>query len=313
MKAFISYSHKDEEALERLHTHLAVLQREKLINAWYDREILAGDVLDEVIKKELCECELFIPLVSPDFLASSYCYDTEMSSAMERHAKGEIRVVPVIVEPCEWLETPLRDYKAVPKDGKAISEWKNENTAYLDVVTELRRTLADDSSTAEPSNSDDESAEAKPKQSRRYRVKKDFDAIDKADFKEQSFELLRTRFTDFIAEINDVDEIRARFKSMGPNSFTCTILNKRKSNGVAHITVHSVSEGYGFGDISYSFDENAPSNTSNGSFNIDSDDYELFFSSYHMGMRGEGGKMSAQQLAENLWEIFLDQAGVSYA
>jgi predicted RNA binding protein with dsRBD fold (UPF0201 family) len=34
-KAFISYSHRDEKALERLHTHLATLRREDTIAAWY--------------------------------------------------------------------------------------------------------------------------------------------------------------------------------------------------------------------------------------------------------------------------------------
>jgi hypothetical protein len=138
-KAFISYSHRDEKALERLHTHLATLRREKTIMAWYDREILAGDEIDHEISSNLRESEIFLALVSPDFLASNYCYEREMARALERHAEGTLRVVPIILEPCDWKSTPLGKLKALPKDGKAISTWKNENVAYLDVVTELRR------------------------------------------------------------------------------------------------------------------------------------------------------------------------------
>src|SRR6266436_9991350 len=99
-KAFISYSHRDERALERLHTHLATLRREGNITAWYDREILAGDDIDRTIGLNLVQSDVFLALVSPDFLNSNYCYEREMAKALERHAEGTLRVVPVILEPC---------------------------------------------------------------------------------------------------------------------------------------------------------------------------------------------------------------------
>ena len=106
-QAFISYSHRDEKALERLHTHLATLRREGKITAWYDREILAGDDIDSAIGSNLTKSQIFLALVSPDFLASNYCYEQEMAKALERHAECSLRVVPIIVEPCDWKTTPL--------------------------------------------------------------------------------------------------------------------------------------------------------------------------------------------------------------
>src|ERR1700736_6735763 len=97
-KAFISYSHRDEKALERLHAHLATLRREGKIAAWYDREILAGEDIDRTISSNLAESDIFLALVSPDFLNSSYCYDQEMAKALERHAESTLRVIPVILE-----------------------------------------------------------------------------------------------------------------------------------------------------------------------------------------------------------------------
>ena len=32
--------------------------------------------------------------------------------------------------------------KALPKDGKAIATWSNENTAMLDVIQNIRKTLS---------------------------------------------------------------------------------------------------------------------------------------------------------------------------
>ena len=135
MKVFISYSHRDEPVLERLHTHLAMLRREDAIDEWYDRDILAGGDIDQEIAAELEVCELFLPLVSPDFLASDYCYETEMSRALERHDNSEIRVVPIIVEPCDCPNSPLRRLKAILNDVKPIREWTNENASYLNIVT----------------------------------------------------------------------------------------------------------------------------------------------------------------------------------
>ena len=141
MKAFISYSHRDRAALERLHTHLAVLRSDGRLDEWFDREILAGEEVDFEIEERLESSELFLLLVSPDFLASDYCVKREMKRALERHRSGDARVVPIVIEPCDWASTALRNLKALPQDGRPVSEWTNENNAFLDVVQELRRML----------------------------------------------------------------------------------------------------------------------------------------------------------------------------
>ncbi|MDD9981588.1 MAG: toll/interleukin-1 receptor domain-containing protein [Gammaproteobacteria bacterium] len=141
MKVFISYSHRDEEAVRRLKTHMAVLERDGKIETWHDRRLLAGSTIDREIDAQLEGCELFLAVVSPDFLASDYCYSREMEAALGRHHGGETRIVPIIVEPCDWRSTPLGEIKAVPRDGEPIAKWENPNDAYLDVVNELRRII----------------------------------------------------------------------------------------------------------------------------------------------------------------------------
>ena len=179
MKAFISYSHKDESYLERLHTHLATLRRAGDLLVWFDREILAGDPLDQKIMDQLDECALFIALVSPDFLNSNYCYEKEMQYALEKHASGKTRVVPIILEPCDWTSTPLGNLKALPKDGKPIAEWQNQNTAFLDVIKGLRRVLSPPPRTNDTTTL--ANTESGSTGSGRYRIKKTFDEIERQD------------------------------------------------------------------------------------------------------------------------------------
>ena len=142
MRVFISYSHQDKAALDRLHVHLKNLLRQSHIETWYDRDILAGSELDAEIERELEAADLFLLMISSDFIASDYCVEREMKRALERQANGNARVVPIIVGECDWKAmSELRQIKAVPSDGKAISEWANSEAAYVDVVQELRRII----------------------------------------------------------------------------------------------------------------------------------------------------------------------------
>lgn len=313
MKAFISYSHKDAAALERLHVHLAMLKRDGLIETWFDREILAGEEIDAEIENQLESCELFLLLISPDFLASDYCYDKEMTRAFERHDAGEAQIVPLIIEPCEWTSSRLRKLKAIPRDGKAVSEWTNENNAYLDIVTELRRLLETTGIAVERSDENAVTTQQHAVQARhRYRVQRGFDEIDRSDFRDKAFAIIRDYFEKAIIEIDDIEGLRGRFVDVSPAAFGCTIVNKSRDHGTAHITVHRRSRSVGFGDISYSFSENAPANTSNGSFNIEADEYELYLSGITFGFSGEDKRITPEEAAEQLWMDFLEQAGITY-
>jgi len=120
MKAFISYSHKESWALERLRIHLAPLRGEGKIAECFDQKIPAGDDIDREVMSQLESCGLFIALVSPDFLASDPC-KTELESALERREAGNLQIVPIIVEPCGWQATPLGEIKALPRDGKPVT------------------------------------------------------------------------------------------------------------------------------------------------------------------------------------------------
>ncbi len=81
--------------------HLAPLQREGLIRAWHDRQITAGDDWQGQIDDRLQAADLILLLVSAPFLASDYCFDVETNRALERHALGEARVIPIIIRPCD--------------------------------------------------------------------------------------------------------------------------------------------------------------------------------------------------------------------
>ncbi|MEM7248235.1 MAG: SUMF1/EgtB/PvdO family nonheme iron enzyme [Acidobacteriota bacterium] len=141
VRAFISYSHRDEGLREELEAHLALLRRTGMLEAWTDRKILPGDEWKGEIHDALEAAELVLLLVSADFVASDYCFDVEMGRALERHAAGEARVVPIIVRPCEWHQSDIGKLQAVPQDGKPVTTWSNRDEAWLNVAQRLRGLL----------------------------------------------------------------------------------------------------------------------------------------------------------------------------
>src|SRR5437899_11887808 len=99
VKIFCCYAHEDEALLIQLKAHLRPLQRQGLIDIWYDRDISAGTEWEREISEQLNTAQIILLLVSPDFMDSDYCYSKEMQKAMERHSRGEARVIPVLLRP----------------------------------------------------------------------------------------------------------------------------------------------------------------------------------------------------------------------
>lgn len=142
-KVFISYAHKDEPLRNELQVHLAMLKREGLIEIWHDRQLIPGDRLDWSIDKHLNQADVILLLISPDFLASDYCYKIEKARALERAARGVSRLISVILRPCRWDKTDLANYVVTPTDGKPITQWASRDEAFLDVERSIRRAIGE--------------------------------------------------------------------------------------------------------------------------------------------------------------------------
>lgn len=143
LKLFYSYSHKDEKLRDSLEEHLSLLHREGYIEQWHDRNITAGSNLSKAISSEIEKADIILLLVSASFIASDYCYQIEMKNAIERHKEGVARVIPIIVRPVDWSGAPFSDLLALPKDGKAVTLWNNEDEAWLNVSKEIRNVVSE--------------------------------------------------------------------------------------------------------------------------------------------------------------------------
>ena len=142
VEIFFSYSHKDEPFREQLETHLSMLKRQGLIKPWHDQMITAGDEWKGQIDDNLNVADIVLLLVTANFFASDYCYDIEMTRAMERHEIDEARVVPIILTPVEgWMHSSFAKLQVLPKDGKPVTKWEDRDEAFVDIAPGIRRVI----------------------------------------------------------------------------------------------------------------------------------------------------------------------------
>lgn len=312
VKVFISYSHADEAHIARLHKHLAQLEREGTIAGWYDREIHLAGKLDDEITRELEASRIFLACASPDYIASEYCYDKELTAALAREAKGELAIAPVILEPCDWLQTPLSKFKAVPTDGKPVSEFTNPNAAFLNVVSELRRLAQEMTRDIEFKSAPAIRTEAAGSSGSRYRIQRDHDELHKRDFIEQSFKEIYEFFKVSAGEIAQISDIEVRLSEFSQRHFQCTIINRGRKRAFETLQVRT---GGSFGAIDVLYGEERRTNTSNGGFGVRSDQYQLYFSPMMLALHSgaEKEKMSSKDVAQLLWDDLLSKVGIDYA
>src|SRR5260370_9816278 len=141
LSIFISYAHEDESWRQRLEVHLSLLRRQGLIADWHDRQILAGEEWARAIDEHLETASLILLLISPDFLASDYCYGIEMQRALERYKSGEVQVIPIILRPVDWEGAPFAYLQCFPRDARPIAEWDNLCAAFRDITRGIRAAI----------------------------------------------------------------------------------------------------------------------------------------------------------------------------
>jgi hypothetical protein len=100
------------------------------LQPWHATELKAGDRWDKEIRAELERMDIFLCMVSFEFLASDYIQNVELPRAKARLENNEIEVVPVVLyridlqHYCEFLHrlNPLPEWGKSWRDYRAYSD-----------------------------------------------------------------------------------------------------------------------------------------------------------------------------------------------
>lgn len=138
VKCFISYSHKDKRYLDEFQTHLEGLKRIVDITDWYDGYINAGEKIDEEVYKNMHISDIIFLLLSPNYIKSCYCFEKELTMAMQRYINGECLVIPILLKKVANLnQYGFSKYRITPPDAKAISTYRPMSDGFVVVMEDI--------------------------------------------------------------------------------------------------------------------------------------------------------------------------------
>jgi len=144
-KVFIIYAREDAPYLQELRGQLRPLEKAGRIKVWSDREIDPGVDWEREIIHNLDTADIILLMVSAAYYNSVYIHEKEIKYALQRHDKGEAKVLPIIVRPCYFTDDPdISRLQVLPTDGKPVTDkkyWHERDDAWLDVVAGVKRTL----------------------------------------------------------------------------------------------------------------------------------------------------------------------------
>lgn len=155
---FISYAHADEYWKNELVKNIKPLIKNNIISEWNDNKIESG-FWDEQIHTAIEKADVFILLITHNFISSEYIFNKEIKIAYEKFKKGETKIFPIICDSCIWEEMPishskefnpdlkkegfplLGQFQAFPKNGKPIKNWENQQDGFVNVIEQLKKCL----------------------------------------------------------------------------------------------------------------------------------------------------------------------------
>jgi len=142
LQLFYSYSHRDESLRDELETRLKLLERNGLIQSWHDRRITPGIEWQKELDQKLEQADIILLLVSPDFIASDYCYEIEMTRALQRHKTGEAIVIPILLRSgVDLNSSSFSHLQALPTDLKPVTKWSDRDDAWHNVEQGIKHVI----------------------------------------------------------------------------------------------------------------------------------------------------------------------------
>ena len=136
LKIFVTYAHKDKAAKDKLIAHLGVMEKKSEIKFWDDNEIRPGDEWHKQIPNNLAASDILFYPVSAASLASENC-NRQLTEALS----AQIRVIPIILERCNWLNHQLSNFQVLPAEGKPIGEWFPDRMGWQNVTESIQEAI----------------------------------------------------------------------------------------------------------------------------------------------------------------------------
>lgn len=141
VRIFLLNHPSDYKYLQELSTQLNPFVKKDKIKLWDPSKIVAGAEVSSSIRSRLEEAEIFIPLVSSDYLA-----DDRFMHIQQMAVNLNLKILPIIVKTCLWeFYDDFTKYDVYPKQANnqplPLNEWQNKGTAYMNIAHAINALL----------------------------------------------------------------------------------------------------------------------------------------------------------------------------
>lgn len=136
IRIFISYSHVDRPYAERLRDFLLPAIEADAVEVVGDLALEPGDHWPSQLDAMLHGADIFVMLVSPDFLSSKFTAE-ELRVSIERSKSDATRIVPILVRESDWESSPIAEIQFTPRSMVPIASASDLVEVWTDVIREL--------------------------------------------------------------------------------------------------------------------------------------------------------------------------------
>ena len=149
INTFIVYAREDTNIKHRLLAHLNPFVKGYNLVLWHDEYLEAGQEWKPHIESRLEKTDLFLLLISVDFMNSEFINQVEFKFAIDRHKAGKSIVIPIIINYCQWdidfyfteYNFNLNELQVLPQAGMPVDDWKTPEQAYNNIASGIRKVL----------------------------------------------------------------------------------------------------------------------------------------------------------------------------
>lgn len=124
---------------KQLSAHLYPLVQKGLLTEWYEQLVLPGADAAQERHRAWHAADLLLLLLSADYFLSDAYDEYEIQQALDRHQRGLLHIVPILIRPCDWQSTVVAHLQYLPRNGRPVTMWENQDAALVAITQEIRQ------------------------------------------------------------------------------------------------------------------------------------------------------------------------------
>ncbi len=141
-RCLVAFAPSDRRFFNRLMTHLRAIPSSHSVKFWDPTQVRPGLERNSEIEKQLVDSHVVVVLVSADLLADHESLGIARQ-ALSRAERTGVRLIPVLVRPCNLQSSIFQGLAPLPSDRRPISLRKDRESALADIATIVMQTIAD--------------------------------------------------------------------------------------------------------------------------------------------------------------------------